>query len=92
MSKFKIQIKSIFEQISIQVFDMKSLSELDIIIDFVNSKDIDGKDKANIVKNLRQCPNVKRVQMYICNSLLRFEGLSVNSYKSDKNEVDEEKF
>lgn len=90
MSKFKVQIKSIFEQISQQVFAMKSLTEVDNIIEFVNSKDIDNKDKITIVRTLRECPNVKRIQSYVCNSLLKYEGLSVNKYDSDKKEVVEE--
>lgn len=85
MSKFKVQIKSIFEQISQQVFNMNNVNDIKAyVIEFVNNKQIEDRDKQSIIKNINECKNVAAIHRYICNSLLKFEGLSVNSY--DKKE------
>lgn len=74
-----VQIKSIFEQISERVFTMTNLVEAqNFIIDFVRSKDIKQEDKNAIVINTAQAKNITRLQTYICNSLLKYEGMSVN--------------
>lgn len=85
MSKFKVQIKSIFEQISQDVFTMNDINVIkQHVIDFVNTKNIEGKDKQGIIKNISECKNVMAAQRYICNALLKFEGLSVNNYKTEE--------
>lgn len=77
MSKF--QIKSIFEQIAEQVFDMKDVNAAkQFITEFVNSKDIKEQDKKTIIANVNACKHMYKVQMYICNSLLKYEGMSLN--------------
>jgi len=87
MSKFKVQIKSIFEQISQDVFKMNNINDIkQYVIEFVNGKNIDDKDKQGIIKNISECRNVMAAQRYICNALLKFEGLSVNKYSTDKTE------
>jgi len=85
MSKFKVQIKSIFEQISQKVFSMNNANDIKTYVtEFVNSKQIEDRDKQGIIKNINECKNVVAMHRYICNSLLKFEGLSVNRY--DKKE------
>jgi hypothetical protein len=75
----KVQIKSIFEQIATQVFTMTNLTEAqNFIIDFVRSKDIKQEDKDVIIVNTIQSKSISRLQTYICNSLLKYEGMSVN--------------
>ena len=77
MSKF--QIKSIFEQIAEKVFVMKDVNAAkEFIIEFVNSKDIKEQDKKTIIANVNACKHMYKVQSYICNSLLKYEGMSVN--------------
>ena len=77
MSKF--QIKSIFEQIAEQVFDMKDVNVAkQFITEFVNVKDINEQDKKTIINNVNDCKHMYKVQMYICNSLLKYEGMSLN--------------
>jgi F0F1-type ATP synthase delta subunit len=75
----KNSIKSIFEQISEQVFRMTNLSEAQaFIVNFVNSKNINDKDKKNIIYETTNMKSLVRLQTYICNSLLKYEGMSVN--------------
>jgi len=75
----KFPIKSIFEQISSQVFLMTNLVEAqNFIIDFVRSKDINEKDKNAIIVQTVQAKSLTRLQTYICNSLLKYEGMGMS--------------
>ena len=76
--KAKVQIKSIFEQIATQVFVMRNLNEAKLFIKtFVEEKNINNIDKNIILSNIDKCKNIQAVQRYICNSLLKYEGMSV---------------
>ena len=82
----KYPIKSIFEQISEHVFEMKKLDEAKLfIVDFVSNKDINEEDKQKIIVAVNGCKYLYQVQKYICNSLLKYEGLGMNNFdKKDK--------
>ena len=86
----KVQIKSIFEQISEKVFTMTNLDEAkDFIINFVNSKNIKEQDKNQILINIQPIKNIVKLQTYLCNSLLKYEGMSLNN-KTEKVEKPKE--
>ncbi len=75
----KVQIKSIFEQIASEVFNMKDVNKAkQFVTDFVNEKKIKDEDKTVIINNVNNCKSISRIQTYICNSLLRYEGMSLN--------------
>lgn len=75
----KVQIKSVFEQISEQIFNMNDLAHAqNFIIDFVRSKDINDKDKNAIIIQTVQAKSLTKLQSYICNSLLKYEGMGMN--------------
>jgi F0F1-type ATP synthase delta subunit len=75
----KVQIKSIFEQIASEVFNMKDVNKAkQFVTEFVNNKKIKDEDKKVIVDNVNACKSISRIQSYICNSLLRYEGMSLN--------------
>jgi hypothetical protein len=75
----KVQIKSIFEQIASEVFNMKDVNKAkQFVTEFVNNKKIKDEDKKVIVDNVNACKSISRIQIYICNSLLRYEGMSLN--------------
>ena len=75
----KVQIKSIFDQIASEVFDMKDVNKAkQFVTDFVNDKKIKDEDKTVIINNVNNCKSISRIQTYICNSLLRYEGMSLN--------------
>jgi hypothetical protein len=81
----KVQIKSIFEQISEQVFVMTNVNEAKAFItDFVNTKDINEHDKIQILNNIQPIKNIIKLQTYICNSLLKYEGMGVSINKPEK--------
>jgi hypothetical protein len=74
-----MKIKSIFEQISEKVFTMRNLGEAQkFIVDFVNEKKINEKDKQIIITNTLSAKSIQRLQTYLCNSLLKYEGMGVN--------------
>ena len=75
----KVQIKSIFEQIASEVFNMKDVNKAkQFVTEFVNNKKIKDEDKKVIIDNVNACKSISRVQTYICNSLLKYEGMSLN--------------
>ena len=86
----KFKIKSVFEQIASNVFQMKSIEQAkQYITEFVNSKEIKDTDKQLIINNVSNCRNILQIQRYICNALLKYEGMSVNKFvNEDKKAVD----
>ena len=77
MSKFPI--KSVFEQIAEKVFVMRDVKQAQSFVsEFISDKGINDVDKRTILNNVNNCKNITALQRYICNSLLRFEGMSVN--------------
>jgi hypothetical protein len=84
----KIQIKSIFEQISEKVFQMTSLTEAkEFTVNFVNDKSINDKDKQLILKAVNEAKSMTAFQRYICNSLLKYEGLGANQMQKTAKEA-----
>lgn len=76
--KPNIHLKSIFEQISEEVFKMRDLNEAKkFVTEFVQNKNINDKDKQSIINEVNNAKNLVRFQTYICNALLKFEGLGV---------------
>jgi hypothetical protein len=83
-----IKIKSIFEQIATQIFTMKDINAAKTFIsEFVNDKNINEQDKKLILNNIRDIKNIIKLQTYICNSLLKYEGMSVNKVVNEKVET-----
>jgi hypothetical protein len=77
----KHQIKSIFEQISEQVFTMTSLEQAkQFVTKFVSDKNINEKDKTNILREVNNTKSLFKFQNYICNSLLKYEGMGMNNF------------
>ena len=75
----KHPIKSIFEQISESVFKMTDLNETKRFVKtFVEEKNINPKDKQKILDEVNKAKSLLRFQTYICNSLLKYEGMGMN--------------
>ncbi len=84
----KFPIKSIFEQISSVIFTMTVLADIQsYVVDFVNKHDINDVDKKSIIKNINACRNVNATYRYICNSLLKYEGMSLNGHSDKKEKI-----
>lgn len=62
----KVQIRSIFEQISEIVFNTADLTTArQSTIAFVQSKSINDKDKQSILKAVNECKTITNFQMYV---------------------------
>ena len=73
-----VHIKSILEQISSEVFVMRDLSKAKLFISkFVVNKGINDKDKQSILSATSECKTMIKLQTYLCNALLKYEGMSV---------------
>jgi hypothetical protein len=76
MTKFKIE--SILVEVSEQIFTCTNLKDgKDIIISLLERKNINEADKKIILYTLSNIKSLSRLQTYICNSLLKYEGLGV---------------
>ena len=78
--KQNFHIKSILEQISSEVFTMKDVNiAKQFIVDFINEKQINEIDKKSIIKNINECKNINAIHKYICNTLLKYEGMGMDN-------------
>lgn len=74
-----VKIKSIFEAIAQDVFAAKSLTVVQQSIkEYVESKDIKEVDKKEILRKVSESKSLAKLQTYICNSLLKYEGMGVS--------------
>lgn len=88
MKKAKVPIKSIFEQIATQIFLMTDLTKVkSFVTEFVNSKDINEHDKFNILQEVNNAKSLVRFQTYICNALLKYEGMGMNQINKTAKEA-----
>ena len=76
MAKFKIE--SILAEVSEQVFTCTNLKDgKDIIISLLERKNINEADKKVMLYTLSNIKSLSKLQTYVCNSLLKYEGLGV---------------
>lgn len=74
-----MKIKSVLEQIAASVFTMTNVNDAkEFITEFINSKDINDKDKASILKAVAEIKSLIKLQTYLCNALLKYEGMGMN--------------
>jgi hypothetical protein len=72
-------VTSVLGEIAPQVFQ---ITDADIakafIKEFITKRNIELGDKNTILSNINKCKNITAVHKYVCNSLLMYEGLSLN--------------
>jgi len=74
--------ESTLATITQEVYSAKTAQEAKtIMINYLETTNV--KDKKKMIWDVSQLNNLTRVLTYFTNSLLRFEGLSVNSYVKD---------
>ena len=84
MTKQTTYIKSIFEQISTEVFKMTNLDEAKYFVTkFISDKSINEQDKLSITKAVSETKSIVAFQRYICNALLKYEGLGVSQLSKE---------
>ena len=80
-----MKIKSIFEQISSQVFSMTDLNQAkSFVTEFVSQKGIKEEDKVLILNSIKDISSIIKLQSYLCNSLLKYEGMGMNKLEKKK--------
>ena len=73
-----VQIHSTLEQISASIFQCKNVEEgKQELIEYIQGKGIKEMDKKKMIWDISQIKSVYKLQYYVCNSLLKYEGLSV---------------
>ena len=83
-----VNIKSVLEQIAATVFTMTNVADAkNYISEFINSKDINDKDKASIVRAVAEIKSMIKLQTYLCNALLKYEGMGMNQVNKAKEPV-----
>ena len=81
MKKTNYNFKSVLEQITSDVYKMTDVNEAKKFIEnFLEEKKIDNVTKSQMLQNISEIKSMLKLQFYITNSLLRFEGMSVNKY------------
>ena len=81
MKKTNYNFKSVLEQITSDVYKMTDVNEAKKFIEnFLEEKKIDNVTKSQMLQNISEIKSMLKLQFYMTNSLLRFEGMSVNKY------------
>jgi hypothetical protein len=67
---------------------MTSLAEAKTFVtEFVNSKDINEHDKFYILQEVNNAKSLVKFQAYICNALLKYEGMGMNQINKTAKEA-----
>lgn len=80
-----VPIKSVLNKIIEQVYCSKSLTEAQSSsLTLINSSGINDKDKRKMIYEISNQKSLTRLQFYLTNAMLKYEGLGVNDKKSEK--------
>ena len=74
-----MNIQSTLTKIAEQVFTAKSCDEAKkIALDYLSESKINEEDRVKMIAEIETKKDLVKLQIYIANALLKFEGLSVN--------------
>jgi hypothetical protein len=74
------QIVSTLDRIATQVFESKTLDEAkEICINYLKESKIKESDCLKMIDEIEKMKHLHKVQMYIANALLKYEGLGLNN-------------
>lgn len=72
------QIVSILDKIATQVFQAKTVDEAKTIcLNYLQESKIKESDRLKMISEIEKMKQLSKVQMYIANALLKYEGLGV---------------
>jgi hypothetical protein len=72
------QLVSTLDNIATQVFEAKTLEQAKTIcLNFLKESKIKESDRLKMINEIEQMKYLHKVQLYIANALLKFEGLGV---------------
>ena len=74
-----MNIQSTLTKIAEQVFTAKSCDEAKkIALDYLSESKINEEDRVKMIAEIETKKDLVKLQIYIANALLKFEGLSLN--------------
>jgi len=74
-----MNIQSTLTKIAEKVFTAKSCDDAKkIALDYLSESKINKEDRVKMIAEIEQKKDLVKLQTYIANALLKFEGLSVN--------------
>jgi hypothetical protein len=80
----EFQIESTLSVIISEVFSLSDVNEArEKLIIYLTDTKINIEDKDIMLKTIKSVKNIEDLHAYIANSLLRYEGLSVNKYENE---------
>lgn len=87
------QINSIFtNEIITQVYKSSSLEDgIKIMKDTINAHAINVPDKQKMLNELQSIPTLQRLQFYVTNLMLKYEGLGAGEFKTVQQKIKEKK-
>ena len=75
-----MKLESTLTNIAEQVFEAKTVEQAKTIaLNFLSESKIKEEDRKNMITEIEKTKDLVRLQIYIANALLKFEGLSLNS-------------
>jgi hypothetical protein len=75
-------IKSVLEKCSTEVFSAPTLEEAKtVMFARLSTSNVNEKHKKQMLDIVYSMDTLPNLQKYLCNAMLRFEGMSVNKYK-----------
>lgn len=80
-------IVSTLDRIATQVFESKTLDEAKkICLDYLKESKIKESDRLKMIQEIEQMKYLHKVQLYIANALLKYEGLGLSNKTIDTSE------
>jgi len=74
-----MNLTSTLTHIAEQVFTAKTCDEAKkIALDFLNESKINEEDRKKMISEIETKKDLVKLQIYVANALLKFEGLSIN--------------
>jgi len=81
----EVNIKSVIERIASDIFSATDLDQAKkIFIDFIKNTQIKDSDKKKMIETASGMKNLVKLQFYAANSLLKYEGHSLNQLNDKK--------
>ena len=75
-----MKLTSTLDKIAEQVFEAKTCTDAkQIVIDYLNESQIKESDRLKMITEVTNMKHLHKVQLYIANALLKYEGLGVGT-------------
>jgi hypothetical protein len=85
-----IKIESTLAKIANVVFETKDFKEAQqVALEHLEESTIKESDRLKMIQEIKNTKTLQRLQIYIANSLLKYEGLSLSKPKSNQTDTDE---